>query len=96
MVIAVEYIHKNYYCHRDIKTENVLLDTNFNVQLCDFGSCCSCLNKNEDLKYDACGSPEYNPPEVNDPRLNYPYDPISSDIFSLGVSLFLMVILLNL
>ena len=39
----------------------------------------------------AFGSPEYNPPELNDPRLNYGYDPLSADVFSLGCQLFLQV-----
>jgi serine/threonine protein kinase len=91
LVRSVDFIHNNNCAHRDIKTENVLVDSNFNVLLCDFGSCCSLLDKSEDLRNDTFGSPDYNPPEVNDTRMNYPYDPVSSDVFSLGISLFLMV-----
>ena len=61
-------MHVNNYAHRDIKTENVLIDENFEVLLCDFGSCSTALQKNEDLKIEGFGSPEYNPPELNDPR----------------------------
>ena len=34
---AVEYLHLNGYCHRDLKIENILLDQNYNLVLSDFG-----------------------------------------------------------
>lgn len=39
MVLAIESIHKLRYVHRDIKPDNVLLDTAGHIRLADFGSC---------------------------------------------------------
>jgi serine/threonine protein kinase len=34
---ALEYMHENKYVHRDIKSSNILIDSNFRVKLADFG-----------------------------------------------------------
>ncbi|MBA0870848.1 hypothetical protein Goshw_017933 [Gossypium schwendimanii] len=38
-VLAIEYIHKHNYIHRDIKPDNLLLDRNGHMKLSDFGLC---------------------------------------------------------
>jgi 3-phosphoinositide dependent protein kinase-1 len=37
IVLALEYIHEKNICHRDLKPDNILLDSNYHVKICDFG-----------------------------------------------------------
>ena len=34
---GVQDIHKTGICHRDLKTQNILLDNQYNPKICDFG-----------------------------------------------------------
>ncbi|KAF4390794.1 hypothetical protein G4B88_015684 [Cannabis sativa] len=39
IIFGVEYIHRNMVVHRDLKLENLVLDSNYNVKITDFGFC---------------------------------------------------------
>ena len=37
ILIGIKAMHKSFYCHRDMKPENVLLNGNNRVKICDLG-----------------------------------------------------------
>lgn len=37
MLKGIEYMHKNRIIHRDLKPQNILIDKQLNVKICDFG-----------------------------------------------------------
>ena len=53
--------------HRDLKAENLLLDSNLNIKLADFGFS-NFYDKNDTLNT-FCGSPPYAAPEVFEGKL---------------------------
>lgn len=80
------YIHGKGFAHRDIKLDNILIDINSNVKICDFGVAKK-IKKNE-LMTDQCGTPAYIAPEV---FRGSGYNGAISDIWSAGVLLYAML-----
>mmetsp|Transcript_15709 Transcript_15709/g.28688 ORF Transcript_15709/g.28688 Transcript_15709/m.28688 type:complete len:466 (+) Transcript_15709:4590-5987(+) len=74
-------------CHRDIKLENLLLDSDNNVKICDFGFARVCPDG--DFCKTMCGTPNYCAPEV---LANENYYGSASDIWSLGVVLYALLV----
>lgn len=60
LMSAIEYCHQLGIIHRDLKLENILLDENDNVKICDFGFARQ-TDKNQLLKT-FCGSLAYSAP----------------------------------
>lgn len=60
---GLAYCHRHLVMHRDIKLENLLLDEEGTVKLCDFGVS-QHLSSPDDLVKDQCGTPAYMAPEV--------------------------------
>lgn len=60
---GLAYCHRNLVLHRDIKLENLLLDEEGIVKICDFGVS-QLLSDANDLVKDQCGTPAYMAPEV--------------------------------
>jgi len=83
---GIDYCHKNYIVHRDIKMENILLDEHHNVKIIDFGFSI-CADKNQKLKI-FCGTPSYMAPEIVNKK-EYLGQP--TDVWSLGILLYAML-----
>ena len=61
---CIEYLQKLKIAHRDIKSENILIEQNTkNIKIIDFGLSNIYENKENGILKTACGSPFYAPPE---------------------------------
>ena len=88
---GVEDLHKNGICHRDIKSENIILvGDNYEIKLCDFGYSTRFLDDNNQKKKlnGSKGTACYAAPELFEDK-EYEGDKI--DIFSLGALLFVLM-----
>ncbi|ORX75631.1 Pkinase-domain-containing protein [Anaeromyces robustus] len=86
LVEAVSYCHQNNFVHRDLKLENVLLSSDFNIKLSDFGFTREFSSSK--LLDTYCGSVAYAAPEmISGKQYNGP----GADIWSLGVILYTIV-----
>ena len=89
LIDGLEACHKSGIVHRDMKTENIMLGENWEMKLADFGFSTKIEGKKGNgLLYTALGTASYASPELLQKK---PYDGAASDIFSLGVSLFVLV-----
>ena len=87
---GIQFCHKNNICHLDIKTENILLDKDFNPIIIDFGFSAEC--KNSIIEIDGGrGSRLYTAPEMISNQNNLILNGIKADIYSLGILLFNLV-----
>ncbi|XP_076858514.1 serine/threonine-protein kinase SIK1 [Brachyhypopomus gauderio] len=86
ILTAVDYCHRHHIVHRDLKTENLLLDANMNIKLADFGF--GNFYKSGEPLSTWCGSPPYAAPEVFEGK---EYEGPQLDIWSLGVVLYVLV-----
>lgn len=86
IVSAVQYCHQKQIIHRDLKAENLLLDSEMNIKIADFGF------SNEFVPGQTldtfCGSPPYAAPEL---FKGLRYEGPEVDIWSLGVILYTLV-----
>lgn len=62
VIRAIEYLHSHNIIYRDLKPENLMLDTNGYLKLIDFG--CSKMTVPGEKTYTFVGTPEYMAPEM--------------------------------
>jgi len=86
LLLAIKYIHSKNIVHRDIKLDNVLIDLNNTIKLCDFGVGKQIQDK--EVLLDQCGTPAYIAPEI---LTNKGYDGFGVDVWSSGVALYTML-----
>jgi len=83
---AIECCHRNKIVHRDIKLQNIMLDSEQNVKVIDFGI--SNFVEKGTFRKTFCGTPLYAAPEI---ILGKEYQGPEVDIWSLGVVLYVML-----
>jgi serine/threonine protein kinase len=87
---ALDYIHSHGYAHLDIKLENILWDEFFNLKVADMGSWTPVFaaNGHTDKRR---GTLLYMAPEVIDLHENETFDAKAADVYSLGITIFVML-----
>ncbi len=82
---ALAAAHKEGIIHRDIKPDNLIITTNGNVKISDFGIA-RMKTSSDTMTMDACGSVYYSSPE----QVRGGYSDQRTDVYSLGVTMYEM------
>nr|XP_014350699.1 PREDICTED: ribosomal protein S6 kinase alpha-4 [Latimeria chalumnae] len=85
IILALEHLHKLGIVYRDIKLENILLDSDGHVVLTDFGLSKEFLTDEKERTYSFCGTIEYMAPEIIRGKMGHGK---SVDWWSLGILMF--------
>ncbi|XP_074656263.1 testis-specific serine/threonine-protein kinase 1-like [Tubulanus polymorphus] len=86
VIEGIDFCHKNSIVHRDLKCENLLLDSENRIKISDFGF----ARYIEPCEHSStfCGSAAYAAPEI---LQGIPYEATAYDIWSMGIILYIMV-----
>lgn len=86
---AMQYMHDQCVIHRDLKPGNIMLDSELNVKIGDFGLAAE-LQYDGERKRTICGTPNYIAPEIIDHKSHgHSYE---VDTWSLGVILYTLLV----
>lgn len=89
LIDGIEGCHNSGVAHRDLKTENIMMDGEWNVKIADFGYATLLAGKTGNgVLTTALGTISYAAPEILNKK---PYIGSTADIFSCGVILFILV-----
>lgn len=86
---GLDAIHKAGVVHRDLKTENIMVSSDYEIKIADFGF--ASIKEGKDgmgLLHSWLGTPNYAAPELHSKT---PYFGVCNDIFALAVTLFVLV-----
>ncbi|KAJ3889258.1 Pkinase-domain-containing protein [Lentinula edodes] len=86
IILAVSYCHRFNVSHRDLKLENILVDSDNNIKIADFGLASF---QPDSIVRTACGSLHYCAPEVVTGYGNY--NGPMADVWSCGIILFALL-----
>lgn len=64
LVLALEYLHQQGVVYRDVKPENILIDSEGHIRLTDFGLSKAGLLEQGGMTESFCGTTEYLAPEI--------------------------------
>ncbi|KAF4462703.1 AUR kinase [Fusarium albosuccineum] len=82
MATALRFLHRKHVIHRDIKPENILVGIHGEVKMSDFGWS---VHAPSSRRLTQCGTLDYLPPEMVDPRRYGKFYDEKVDLWSLGV-----------
>jgi serine/threonine protein kinase len=83
---ALKYLQEKFVIHRDLKLSNLLIDGEYNIQLCDFGLATQLEHPDEE-HFTICGTPNYIAPEIASQKAHgFP-----ADLWALGCLCFSML-----
>jgi len=83
---GVDFMHLNSCVHRDLKEENMLLTSDDEVRICDFGW--SAEVQLEQALKTTCGTPHYWPPEIFEGQSQ----DVSVDLWALGTLIYELLV----
>ena len=83
---ALRYCHHRGIVHRDMKLDNILIDSKMRIRITDFGLC-GIKSKDGEYFFDQVGTPRYTAPEILEKN---GYNE-SVDVWGIGIILFMLL-----